>query len=396
MRVMASFVLVCSIIAAQLATLPANAGPTYRVFGTREGLVGGTCANGHIIVTRDHFVALPSRLALDCNGCRAKTVTVRYKTRSITVPVWDVGPWNTRDDYWNEPRAYFQGIAKGIPEAQVAYYNGYNGGKDEKGRKVANGAGVDLADGVFWNDLGMVNNDWVDVTYNFVPGYTVGGAIKVKYDSLGGTGSFLGQPTTNEMVCPDQIGRYNHFQGGSIYWTQANGAWSIRGLIRDRWAALGWEAGVCGYPITDESGCPDAVGRFNHFTGKNAFGASIYYTPSTGANEVHGSIREHWKALGWETGVCGYPTTNETKCPDNIGYYNHFSKNASIYWSPSTGAWCVGGLIRDKWASLGWERSSLGYPKSDEYTPAGTNWRRSDFQNGTITFKPELNTCTVP
>lgn len=37
---------------------------TFRVFATREGLVGGTTANGHIIRSRDHFVALPSRRSL--------------------------------------------------------------------------------------------------------------------------------------------------------------------------------------------------------------------------------------------------------------------------------------------------------------------------------------------
>jgi len=33
----------------------------HRVFATREGLVGGTTANGHVITDRDLFVALPSR-----------------------------------------------------------------------------------------------------------------------------------------------------------------------------------------------------------------------------------------------------------------------------------------------------------------------------------------------
>lgn len=46
-----------------LAARPRNA-HTYRVFATREGLVGGTTANGHVIRERDHFVALPSRRGL--------------------------------------------------------------------------------------------------------------------------------------------------------------------------------------------------------------------------------------------------------------------------------------------------------------------------------------------
>ncbi|MEJ7698379.1 MAG: hypothetical protein WKF71_01845 [Pyrinomonadaceae bacterium] len=46
----------------------AAASLTYTIFATREGLVGGTTANGHIIKTNDRFVALPSRRALSSNG----------------------------------------------------------------------------------------------------------------------------------------------------------------------------------------------------------------------------------------------------------------------------------------------------------------------------------------
>ena len=74
---------------------------------------------------------------------------------------------------------------------------------------------------------------------------------------------FLGFPKTDEMVTPDRIGRYNHFTGGSIYWTPATGAHEVHGLIRDRWAALGWERSRLGYPTTDEYGV--TFGRKNTF-----------------------------------------------------------------------------------------------------------------------------------
>jgi hypothetical protein len=62
-----------------------------------------------------------------------------------------------------------------------------------------------------------------------------------------------------------------------------------------------------------------------------------------------------------------------------VGRYNHFQRG-SIYWTPSTGAHEVHGSIRTKWASLGWERSVLGYPITDEYSVTGG--RESDFQGG--------------
>ena len=160
-----------------------------------------------------------------------------------------------------------------------------------------------------------------------------GGAIDAKYRALGGCSSFLGAALTEERTTPDGIGRFNHFQGGSIYWTPDTGAFEVHGAIRDKWAELGWETGFLRYPITDETKTPDGVGRFNHFQG------------------------------------------------------------GSIYWTPSTGAHVVYGKIRDKWEELGWERSALGYPTSDEYAVAGG--RRSDFQHGSITWDFDSQTAIV-
>jgi len=138
-----------------------------RVFATREGLVGGTTANGHVIVNRDHFVALPSRRGLSGNGYGTYSVKVCTTSRCAFEPVWDVGPWNTKDDYWNPSatREMWKDLPQGKPEAQAAYQDGYNGGKDQFGRTVLNPAGIDLADGTFWDALLLTNNAWVDVTY---------------------------------------------------------------------------------------------------------------------------------------------------------------------------------------------------------------------------------------
>jgi hypothetical protein len=143
---------------------------TYRVYATREGLVGHRTANGHVIVPRDHFVALPSRRALNVPaGSRDYLVKVCYPRtgRCATAPVWDVGPWNTRDDYWNPSsvRQMWADLPRGTPQAQAARLTGYNGGRDQFGRTVPNPAGIDLADGTFWDGLGMRDNDWVRVTY---------------------------------------------------------------------------------------------------------------------------------------------------------------------------------------------------------------------------------------
>ncbi len=141
---------------------------TFRVFATREGLAGGTTANGHVIRPRDHFVALPSRRSLAPLGTGDYTVKVCADNgRCEWAPVWDVGPWNTNDDHWNPPerRESWRDLAKGLPQAQAAFVDGYNGGRDQFGRQVGNPAGIDLGDGTFLDGLGLLDNSWVTASY---------------------------------------------------------------------------------------------------------------------------------------------------------------------------------------------------------------------------------------
>ncbi len=142
-----------------------------RIFATREGLVGRTTANGHVVRRDDRFVALPSRRALSSAGGREFQVKLTYQGRSVVAPVWDVGPWNIRDDHWNPAsrREQWRDLPQGVPQAQAAFLEGYNGGKDGFGRRVSNPAGIDLADGIFTGALAMRDNDWVAVDYLWSP-----------------------------------------------------------------------------------------------------------------------------------------------------------------------------------------------------------------------------------
>ena len=157
------------------------------------------------------------------------------------------------------------------------------------------------------------------------------GDIRIKWLALGGTSSFLGQPLTDELATPDGIGRFNHFQGGSIYWTPTTRAHEVHGTIRDKWASMGWERSFLGYPLTDESPTPDGIGRFNHFQG-----GSIYWTPTIGAHEVHGAIRDKWASMGWERSFLGYPISDELGAT-NGGRVSSF-EHGSITWTQSGGA----------------------------------------------------------
>jgi hypothetical protein len=147
-----------------------SANPTVRVYGTRQGLVGRTTSNGHVITERDRFVALPSRKSLNPKGGSDYQVELSYKGRTATVPVWDVGPWNIRDNYWDSPREMFDDLPRYTPQVNAAFFDNYNDGKDQFGRLILFPAAIDIADGTFWDDLGMTGSDWVDVTFLWVEG----------------------------------------------------------------------------------------------------------------------------------------------------------------------------------------------------------------------------------
>jgi hypothetical protein len=161
-----------------------------------------------------------------------------------------------------------------------------------------------------------------------LPGVT---AINNKYDALGGGNGFLGAPTTAHALTPNQKGWYRHYQHGSIYWSQATGAHEVHGLIRQKWASMGWENSFLGFPTSDET-VGSANGRFNNFEG-----GAIYWSPATPAHEVHGLILEHYRKLGADKSFLGYPVSDELSLGANQARISNF-QHGQIAWSPALGA----------------------------------------------------------
>ena len=111
----------------------------------------------------------------------------------------------------------------------------------------------------------------------------------------------------------------------------------------------------------------------------------VYNAKQDAAFQIIGDIYAKWKELGGSW----IPDTDETTTPDGIGRYNHFSDGtASIYWTPDTGAHAIYGDIRKRWSELGWERSGLGYPTSDE-DDIDEGGRANSFQHGWIYWWPD-------
>jgi len=176
---------------------------------------------------------------------------------------------------------------------------------------------------------------------------------------------------------------------GNIY-----GAFLVHNDIYAKYKSMEAENGFLGYPKTDETVLGGGKGKFNHFEN-----GSIYWTQQFGAHEIHGAAYDKWASLGWETGYLGYPKTDESKitAPDGKrGYYWHF-EHGSIYCNEDKkiGPYAVHEYITAKWGTKGeynWEqggsKGDLGYPICDTQgviNKSVTSPLSNDFQGGRIT-----------
>ncbi|NNJ09918.1 hypothetical protein EKD04_006220 [Chloroflexales bacterium ZM16-3] len=136
---------------------PYAVAPTFRIRATRQGMIGGRTANGFVIPPHARFVSLPCWCALSSKGGDEYKVRITYRGRSTVVPVYDVGPYSARDDYWNTQRKGYPDLERGWPMDHAAYYEGYNGKQADKGY-VRFPTAMDVGDGAWIDDLGIVGD----------------------------------------------------------------------------------------------------------------------------------------------------------------------------------------------------------------------------------------------
>ncbi|MBA2344416.1 MAG: hypothetical protein H0V83_04990 [Rubrobacter sp.] len=139
-----------------LTTSSVDTGMTFRVFATQY--IGNTRRE----------VAMPHRKLKFDGG-----YSVRIRPSGSSTKVWarvkEVGPWNTYDNWYalRKYRTMWKDLPRGLPEAQAAFQDNYNRGKDEYGREVLNPAGIDITP-VVASEAGLAKNEnaWV---YVYVP-----------------------------------------------------------------------------------------------------------------------------------------------------------------------------------------------------------------------------------
>ncbi|MFC3990505.1 LGFP repeat-containing protein [Actinoplanes siamensis] len=92
----------------------------------------------------------------------------------------------------------------------------------------------------------------------------VHGGILAKYMMFGSDKGRLGCPLGIERVAAGG-GRMQQFDGGTIYWLRATGAFLVTGVIRDRWQQHGGEGGCLGYPVGEQyAGEHGPIQRFQY------------------------------------------------------------------------------------------------------------------------------------
>lgn len=162
-------------------------------------------------------------------------------------------------------------------------------------------------------------------------GNTLQGEIEKKYAALGGTGSLLGCPTSSELPTPDKFGAYNTFQNGSIYWSPDTGAHEVHGAIRDAWGRTGWENGPLGFPTTDESPGRCMAMRYSGFEN-----GAVVWTPFVGARPSYGPVRDIWARNDFECGRLGVPWSEVFYTPVatkiRINALQSFNTTGEAYW----------------------------------------------------------------
>lgn len=104
-----------------------------------------------------------------------------------------------------------------------------------------------------------------------------------------------------------------------------------------------------------------------------------------------GAIYARWQTLGGASGVLGQVRSPEAPGSGQARYVIFI--HGAIYWSPTTEAQPLTGAIYDAWATLGYERSTLGLPTSGQIQEP--QWIVQNFQHGTLGMDRETGAVTM-
>lgn len=204
------------------------------------------------------------------------------------------------------------------------------------------------------------------------------GDIEAVFAAAGHEKGALGYPTADRRS-NGAGGYYQTFQNGRILGSSAHGVHAITGATSAAYSRADSERGPLGYPTAGAA----ADGRGG--TVQSFQKGRIVWSAAGGAHPLMGSIGAHHQRSGGTAGPLGYPTADEASTGTG-GVYQVFQKGR-IYWSPTTYAQEIKGSIGNAYVALGGTKSRLGFPRTGEVTRADRSVVQY-FQGGSITWRP--------
>lgn len=212
------------------------------------------------------------------------------------------------------------------------------------------------------------------------------GGIGICYERQWGTAGALGFPTSDEIDAgPSRrgtTGKYQSFEGGTIYWSWPTNAHSIQGEIAKLYDRLKGVTGRLGFPLANEQPAKPSpqgsTGTFQRFEGGPSDGLPngetwdfsqgvSVYASKHGAYPVWGGIRRCYASLGGTSSMLGFPTSLEmeaaTSPQGTTGWYQRF-EGGIIFYCDDYGGIPVTGSILLPYDEFRGTAGQFGFPKS--------------------------------
>lgn len=208
-------------------------------------------------------------------------------------------------------------------------------------------------------------------------GGAVASSLLPAYRSAGAQTGALGWPRSDTVaVSQNGGGTGQAFEGGSLYGSTA-GTFIVSGGIRDFYFSRQGAAGTLGWP-TAAASCASATACTQAFQG-----GTVYWTAAQGGRIGVPAIEQYYASQGGAQGVLGAIASDAVRIPQNGGGFGQTFANGSVY-AGTPGAFRVAGAVRNLYWSLGGSAGSLGWPTS-EWRPSGSSSQGSQsFQGGTV------------
>ena len=191
-------------------------------------------------------------------------------------------------------------------------------------------------------------------------GTDCGSPITRKYRAMGGASSVLGAQIQGEHGVGDGRGRRARYRNGNIYWTSTTGAREVHGSIFREYDRQGGPTAQFRYPTSDTRTDARRRTRYSNFEGGRIY--SFISNASTIALPNPFWVKhEFLQGVG---GVLGYPTTNVRSASDGRSTYVNFENGRIYRWNGNLVVEIHGSIFRWHEARNG-VHGEWGYPLSD-------------------------------